>query len=98
MAHVRAWLFRPPPEREAEFALAYGCDGLWAALFAKAPGFVATELLRPVEPGGWWLTLDRWDSEADYAAFQDRFGAEYDALDKELEGLSGEEKFVGAFS
>ena len=33
MTHLRIWKFRPPADREDEFALAYGSDGVWAALF-----------------------------------------------------------------
>ena len=97
MTHVRVWKFRPPEGREQEFADAYSGTGRWAALFGKAPGFRGTSLLRPTEPGGWWLTLDRWASAGDFEAFGHDFGDEYRALDTELEGVAGEEEFVGAF-
>src|SRR3954454_11391367 len=98
MAHVRAWLFRPPPEKAAKFALAYGSDGPWAELFGKADGFLGIELLPPAEPGGWWMTLDRWESEAAFKTFQETFADRYRALDSALEGVAGEERFVGAFA
>jgi heme-degrading monooxygenase HmoA len=97
VTHVRAWKFRPPEGRELEFADAYSSSGRWADLFSKAPGFRGTTLLRPGQQGGWWLTIDRWDSEADFQAFQDNLGDEYRALDAELEGVAGDEEFVGAF-
>jgi heme-degrading monooxygenase HmoA len=97
MTHYRIWKFRPPPEREQEFAAAYDGEGSWADLFARAPGYRGTELLRPVEPGGWWLTIDRWDSHADFEAFQRDFGEQYRALDTALEVVAGDEEFVGAF-
>jgi hypothetical protein len=97
MTHVRVWKFRPPPGREQDFALAYGADGVWAALFRKAEGYLGTDLYRPDRPGGWWMTVDRWNSAADFGAFGHRFGEEYRALDAELEGVAGEEEFVGAF-
>ena len=97
MTHVRVWRFKPPTGREAEFAAAYAGDGPWAALFGKTPGFVGTSLLRASEPGGWWLTLDRWATEADFHAFQRDFGDEYRALDEKLEGAAGAEEFVGTF-
>ncbi len=97
MTHVRIWKFRPPADREEEFSLAYGPDGVWAALFGKAPGYLGTTLYRPGEPGGWWLTVDRWSSAADFEAFGHDFGEEYRALDAGLEGLAGEEEFVGGF-
>ena len=39
----------------------------------------------------------RWDTEAHFQAFERDFGIEYRGLDQELEGVAGEEVFVGAF-
>jgi hypothetical protein len=97
LTHVRVWKFRPAEGREQEFASAYRGDGTWAELFRRAPGYRGTTLLRPIEPGGWWMTLDRWASASDFDAFQRDFGIEYRGLDAELEGVAGEEEFVGAF-
>ena len=97
MTHLRIWKFRPPQDREQEFALAYGPDGVWAALFEKARGYLGTTLHRPDQPGGWWMTIDRWDSLADFEGFGAQFGEEYRTLDIDLEGIAGEEEFVGAF-
>ncbi len=97
MSHHRIWKFRPPEGYEEEFAAAYDGKGLWAGLFGKAKGFGGTTLLRPAEPDGWWLTIDRWDSIAEFEAFGHDFGDEYRALDAQLEGIAGEEEFVGAF-
>jgi len=97
MAHHHVWKFRPPRGREAEFAAAYGEAGDWAQLFRNAPGFLGTKLLRPAEPEGWWLTIDRWESHANFDAFTEVFGKQYRALDASLEGVAGEEEFVGAF-
>ncbi len=97
MAHLRIWKFRPAAGREEEFAAAYSTDGVWAQLFATGEGFLGTELLRPAEPGGWWMTIDRWESQAAFSAFQAEQGDAYRQLDAELEGCAGEEAFVGAF-
>jgi heme-degrading monooxygenase HmoA len=97
MTHVRVWKFRPPEGREQDFAAAYDGEGRWAELFRRARGYQGTVLMRPDQPGGWWLTLDRWDSLADFEAFGHDLGVEYRALDAELEGVAGEEEFVGAF-
>ena len=97
MTHVRVWKFRPPSGREGEFALAYGADGVWAALFGKAKNYLGTTLYRPDHNGGWWLTVDRWSSAADFETFGHDFGEEYRTLDVELEGVAGEEEFVGGF-
>jgi heme-degrading monooxygenase HmoA len=97
MTHLRVWKFRPPEGREEEFALAYGAEGIWAALFGKGRGYLGTDLYRPDQPGGSWLTIDRWDSLADFEVFGQTHGEEYRALDTELEGVAGDEEFVGAF-
>ena len=97
MAHVRIWKFRPPPGREQEFADAYSRDGVWAKLFGRGQGYYGTELLRPTEPGGWWVTIDRWAAAEDFAAFHRDFGEAYRALDVSTESIAGEEEFVGAF-
>ena len=97
MTHARIWKFRPPAGREDEFHAAYSGSGNWARLFEQAPGYRGTMLLRPVEAGGWWLTIDRWDTMAHFDAFQEDFGVQYRGLDEELEGVAGEEVFVGAF-
>ena len=97
MAHLRVWRFRPPPGGEQAFADAYAGNGPWSGLFAKAAGYRGSTLLAPFEPGDWWLTIDRWNSAADFEAFGHDFGEEYRKLDAELEGVAGEEEFVGAF-
>ena len=97
MTHLRIWKFRPPEGREKAFASAYGPNGAWAALFAKAEGYRGTDLLHPLESGGWWMTIDRWHSLEDFETFGRNFGEEYRALDVELEGVAGQEEFVGAF-
>jgi hypothetical protein len=97
MVHVRVWKFLPPEGREGEFEGAYSGSGRWAGLFGRAQGYRGTTLMKPAEPGGWWITLDRWNSVADFESFAHDFGKEYRALDAELEGVAGEEEFVGAF-
>ena len=97
MTHHRVWKFRPPEGREGKFEKAYSSSGVWVQLFRNAPGYQGTTLLKPSEPGAWWLTIDRWDSSADFDAFTEMYGEQYRALDAELEGIAGEEQFVGTF-
>ena len=97
MTHVRIWRFEPAPGREQEFAAAYASDGPWARLFGEADGFIGTALLAPDEPGGPWLTLDRWRSRAAFERFQADHGEAYRALDEELERVTADERFIGAF-
>jgi hypothetical protein len=97
MAHHRVWLFRPPGGREEEFRTAYSGDGLWADVFRHGRGYLGTRLLGPTEAGGWWMTIDSWTDEQAFDDFQAQHGPAYEELDRQLEGVAGEEKFVGAF-
>jgi len=97
VTHVRIWRFEPAPGREQEFAAAYAGDGPWARLFHQGEGFIGTTLLAPDEPGGPWLTLDRWQSRDAFERFQDEHGEAYRGLDVELERLTADELFIGAF-
>lgn len=97
MTHVRIWQFVPAPGRDREFAAAYAGDGVWAQLFRQAEGFVGTTLLMPVEPGGPWLTLDRWESRSAFERFQEEHGEAYRSLDAALAHLTAGEHFIGAF-
>jgi heme-degrading monooxygenase HmoA len=98
MAHHRVWLFRPPSAREGEFASAYSDDGPWAEIFSSGQGFLGTRLLKPAEPGGWWMTIDSWSDEDAFTAFQAKHAQAYEELDRTLAGVAGEERFVGAFN
>ena len=66
-------------------------------MFGTARGYRGTTLMKPAEPGGWWLTLDRWETAADFETFQRDLGDDYRALDAQLECVAGEEEFVGQF-
>jgi heme-degrading monooxygenase HmoA len=97
MSHVRVWSFQPAAGRESAFAAAYSGNGVWAKLFGQAEGFVGTRLLAPEETGGRWLTLDEWESRTAFDRFQATLGDAYKSLDEELEGLTADEQFIGAF-
>lgn len=95
MSHIRLWQFRPPPAQEAAFKTAYGPDGDWAQLFRRDSGFLGTELWRGEE--GSFLTVDHWQDSAAFERFQRDAVEAYRALDRQLEGIAGEEIFLGAF-
>ena len=90
------WEFLPAPGREAEFLRAYGADGDWVLLFRRGDGYLGTELLPLPLPGraGWYRTVDRWESEAAYAAFRAAQADKYAALDLACEALTAAERRV----
>jgi heme-degrading monooxygenase HmoA len=89
------WRFEVRDVERAAFEAAYGPDGGWARLFARGAGYMGTQLLRNAD--GSYLTIDRWHSHADFTAFLDRFGADYEALDRETEALTRCETRIGEF-
>jgi heme-degrading monooxygenase HmoA len=94
--YVIVWEFEPKAGQEREFERAYAADGAWAALFRRSPEFRGTELLGPVA-GRRYLTIDRWTSAEAFAAFRDRWQADYGSLDRVCEALTAHEALVGRF-
>jgi hypothetical protein len=94
--HEIVWEFRPAPNRERDFETAYGPSGPWVALFRRGPEYLGTELIAPREPGGWYRTVDRWESAEAYERFRATWRAEYAALDKACGSLTSEERPVRA--
>ena len=96
--HIIVWEFTVRPERLREFAEAYGAEGAWAELFRRGRGYLGTELLQDTTTPHRFVTIDRWESEGDYVAFQQECGEEYRALDVQLEGMTTAESRLGALT
>ncbi len=94
---VILWEYRVRGGFEAEFERVYGPDGLWARLFQKGVGYLGTELLADRVTPGRYLTIDRWDSRADFDAFRETFARPYLDLDHSTERLTLQETLIGAF-
>ncbi len=88
------WEFQPAAQRERDFEFAYGASGPWVALFRRDPDYLGTELIPPREAGGWYRTVDRWESAAAYERFQRTWRSEYEALDRACEALTSAERPV----
>ncbi len=93
---MRIWRFRVRPDRTVEFREAYGPDGAWARLFRRARGYRGTELLRSTDENT-YVTVDRWDSAAEWDTFLETWREEYAALDRACEGLTESEEDLGTF-
>jgi heme-degrading monooxygenase HmoA len=91
------WEFTVDPARRAEFEKHYGPDGDWARLFRRAVGYLGSELLRDRAEPARFLTIDRWETREAFLAFRRDYGAEYERLDRELEGLANREAPLGEF-
>jgi len=89
---VRVWDYEVPSDRAAAFTAAYAADGAWAELFARADGFVGTELYHDAARADRFLTIDRWRNEEDWRSFLRAFAPAYHSLDAQLEGLAAAEQ------
>lgn len=97
MTYATVWQFLVPEDQRTAFESAYGPDGPWARLFARAPGFLEVRLLRSREQAGRYYTIDRWQSATAFENFKRNFAKEYQDLDRQLEGLASSEIPVGSF-
>jgi len=89
------WRYEVHQEHREAFEAAYGPTGDWARLFARSGGFRGTELLRGED--GSYLTLDIWRDRADFEAFLDEHGREYQALDRHTEKWTRCEHRMGEY-
>jgi heme-degrading monooxygenase HmoA len=92
---VILWEYQVKAERVAVFEQIYAANGAWAALFRKAEGYLATELLRDAKDSLRYITIDYWDSTDHYELFLSQWKTEYEALDAQCEGLTEKEFLFG---
>ena len=95
---VVVWQFEIAEDKIPAFEAAYGPDGAWTKLFAAAPNYIGTELLRDAYIPGSYLTIDRWASEDDFRAFRKDHDAEYEAIDRSSDALTSRETRIGAYT
>jgi heme-degrading monooxygenase HmoA len=91
------WEYQVKAERVAEFEKVYASSGDWAALFQKGRGFLRTKLFHSLEHHQLYTTIDQWESMRDYKMFLSEWKEEYEALDKQCEGLTEHESCLGTF-
>src|SRR5271167_4744545 len=94
---VILWQFDIAEEKTSSFESAYGPQGSWAGLFARAPEYLGTELLKDAYVPGRYVTVDRWSSEEAFRAFRAQYDAEYEALDRACDSVTAGESRIGAF-
>jgi heme-degrading monooxygenase HmoA len=89
------WRFRVPAAAIEAFERAYGPNGDWAELFARAPGYAGTDLLKVHGEEGSYLTIDRWVTQDDFEAAKKMLAPGYAALDRRCEAYTSEETWLG---
>ena len=91
------WEFTVKEEARGRFELAYGPGGAWSNLFAEAPGFRGTTLLRDTGNPRRYLAVDLWDAEAQRAQALAARAEDYAALEAALRDWSASRSEVGVF-
>ncbi len=91
------WEYEVPVEHGGAFERAYGPEGDWVRLFRGAPGYVRTELHRDRARPGRYVTIDWWESEADWRAFREGRAREFEQLDARCAALTTREAEIGRF-
>jgi heme-degrading monooxygenase HmoA len=91
---VRVWEFEVRGEHVGAFVSAYEANGAWSQLFARGDGYVDSRLYRDTDDARRFITVDRWRDVDSWHVFLDRWGAEYEALDRQLDELTDAERLV----
>jgi heme-degrading monooxygenase HmoA len=94
---IVVWKFLVKPQHEIDFVRVYGESGDWVELFRKAPGYIRSELHCDVDTKHQYLTIDRWESEADYKKFRSVWASQYQAIDSKCEDWTQSETAIGEF-
>jgi heme-degrading monooxygenase HmoA len=94
--HVVVWEYDVHVGAEAAFEALYGPGGDWIGLFSAYSGYLGTELLRDERPN-YYITIDRWASAAQYAAFRLSAQDAYAAIDARGDRLVLSERRIGSF-
>jgi heme-degrading monooxygenase HmoA len=88
------WRYSVAPDREGDFLSGYGPNGEWSRLFSRADGYLGTELVECDQPG-FYVTVDRWQNEADFDGFTAAANKEYEEPDLRLAALTTSEELIG---
>jgi heme-degrading monooxygenase HmoA len=94
---VVLWEFDVKSEYVDRFTLAYAANGEWARLFAKDSKFRETRLLQNVSEPLRFITMDIWESRADYEHFLNEQAHAYRDLDAQCAAWTTAERHVNSF-
>ena len=94
---VVLWEFDVKSECVDRFTLAYAANGEWARVFARDGKFRETRLLQNISEPLRFVTMDIWESRADYEHFlNEQPGAYYD-LDAKCAAWTTAERHLNSF-
>jgi heme-degrading monooxygenase HmoA len=84
-------------DARGRFELVYGPGGAWSRLFGQSAGFRGATVLNDLKNPRRYLTIDLWDTEAQWAQALDEGKADYSVLQAELEGCIESRADLGVF-
>jgi heme-degrading monooxygenase HmoA len=91
------WEYLVKTDCIAKFEKVYAPNGKWAKLFKKGKGYIRTKLIRTPEDSNRFITVDEWETLEEYKAFLSQWKEDYESLDKQCEGLTEHESYLGTF-
>ncbi len=94
---VVLWEFDVKSECVDVFTLAYAANGEWAQLFAKDGKFRETRLLQNISKTLRFVTMDIWESRADYEHFLNEQADAYRDLDFKCAAWTTAERHLSSF-
>jgi heme-degrading monooxygenase HmoA len=96
-AFVIIWEFHVNARKRRAFERAYGPDGDWAKFFREGKGYLGTELIQDTQQPDRYLTMDYWNSRANYETFKKQNRKMYEIIDQKCEALTTKEVEIGKF-
>lgn len=91
------WEFRIKKTARRQFEMHYSSNGTWAKLFRKSPDYVETILVQDRLMRDRYLLTDIWTDFTSFSKFKRKYKKEYEALDRECERYTTEERLIGNF-
>jgi hypothetical protein len=91
------WSYVVRLECSPAFRIAYGPDGDWVRFFQRDSEYIRTSFLGDLDDPMRFMTIDFWTSREACISFRERFGSEFEALDKSFGQLTVEEVHLGDF-
>ena len=91
------WSYVVRPEYLPAFRTAYGPDGDWVRFFRRDPGYIRTNFLGDLDNPTRFMAIDFLTSREACLSFRERFGGEFEALDKSFGQFTVEEIHFGDF-
>lgn len=92
------WEFSISADNKGQLELVFGPGGAWSKVYAAAPGFRGTTVMRDIGQAARYLVVSVWDSEAAHEAANEANAPAYASLVETLKQLTVSQVEVGVFT